>query len=87
MQIYVMTDLEGVAGVYDSENYCYLDSRYYDYSRHLLTEEANAAVRGFFAGGATAVRVFIGHGHNSIIQDELDERASLVSGHHIPVYP
>ena len=87
MNIFLMTDMEGVAGVYDSENYCRETGVYYQHSRHLLTEEVNAAVRGFFKGGADAVRVQIGHNTDSIILEELDERATLVSGHHDPVWP
>ena len=87
MNIFIMTDLEGVAGVYDSMNYCHGDGMYYQYSRHLLTEEVNAAVRGFFKGGATAVRVQIGHRTDSIILDELDERATLVNNRHLPIWP
>ncbi len=87
MKIYIMTDMEGVSGVYDSENYCKATGRYYQYSRQLLTEEVNAAIRGFFDGGATAVHVQIGHGTDSIDLALLDERATLTNGRHMPLWP
>ena len=87
MKIFIMTDLEGVAGVLDSVNSCNPQGRYYDESRRLLTEEVNAAIRGFCRGGATEIVVQIGHRTDSIIPALLDPRASLVSGHSEPVWP
>jgi D-amino peptidase len=66
MRIYVMTDLEGVAGVLDSETWCHSDSRYYEQAKDLLTREVNAAVEGFVAGGADEVLVCDGHGCGAI---------------------
>lgn len=37
MKIYIMTDLEGVAGVLDFENWCEPSSRYYEAAKELLT--------------------------------------------------
>lgn len=87
MRIFLMTDMEGVAGVYDSVNYCRENGKYYQQSRRLLTEEVNAAVRGFFNGGADHVRVQIGHNCDSIDLELLDERATLVNDHHDPIWP
>lgn len=87
MRIFLMTDMEGVAGVYNSADYCRENGKYYQQSRRLLTEEVNAAVRGFFNAGATYVRVQIGHNCDSIDLELLDERATLVNGHHLPIWP
>ena len=35
-RVYIMTDLEGVAGVIDSENWCHTDSRYYEMAKEFL---------------------------------------------------
>ena len=43
MKVYLMSDLEGAAGVLDSVNWCYPDSRYYELAKELLTREVNAA--------------------------------------------
>jgi D-aminopeptidase len=85
MKIYVMTDMEGVAGVLDHDNWCQptergYPGRYYDLGREFLTEEANAAIDGFFAGGAEEVVISDGHGAGGINPNLLDERAQLIRG-------
>jgi len=79
-RIYIMTDLEGVAGVRDAEQWCGPNGRYYDVGRKLLTLEVNAAVEGFFAGGATEVVVADGHGAGAVNVELLDPRAQLERG-------
>ncbi len=80
MRIYLMTDLEGVAGVRNFEEWTHPDARYYDTARALLTEEVNAAVDGFFMGGAAAVLVADGHGPGAVDITRLDSRADLLRG-------
>jgi len=87
MKIYLMTDLEGVAGIVDFKNYCLPAARYYELAQRLLTEEVNAAVDGFMAGGADEVTVVDGHGPGAIAVELLDERARYERGHHQPIYP
>ena len=87
MKIFIMTDLEGVSGVLDSENCCWGTGKYYESSRVLLTEEVNAAIRGFFKGGADAVDVQIGHRTDSIVPELLDGRAALFNGRHAKTWP
>ena len=87
MHIYLMTDLEGVAGIVDFKNYCVPGARYYELSKRLLTEEVNAAIDGFIAGGADGVTVIDGHGPGAIAVELLDERARYERGHHQPIYP
>ena len=80
MKIYLMTDLEGVAGVIDFENWCFPTGRYYETAKELLTLEVNAAVDGFLAGGADEIVVADGHGHGAININLLDPRARLMRG-------
>lgn len=80
MKLYVMTDLEGVAGVLDFENWCRPESRYYELAKEFLTLEVNAAVEGFFEGGATAITVADGHGSGAIAPKRLDPRVELLRG-------
>ncbi|MSS69900.1 MAG: hypothetical protein EXS64_00265 [Candidatus Latescibacteria bacterium] len=80
MKIYVMTDLEGVAGVMNFEDWCTPESRYYETGKEFLTLEVNAAVDGFFAGGATHITVADGHGAGAINPKLLDPRADLMRG-------
>ena len=77
MRVYIMTDLEGVAGVLDSENWCLRDSKYYEPAKELLTREANAAIEGFLEAGATDILVADGHGYGGIISSLLHPAAEL----------
>ena len=83
-----MTDLEGVAGVVDWDNKSgridepdKLEQHYR--ATRWLTQEINAAVRGFFDGGATEVWVEEGHG-GSIDFEEIDPRVRLIKGQYRP---
>lgn len=87
MKIMLMTDLEGVAGVLNFAEWCSPGTPYYDKAKRLLTEEANACIEGFFAGGATEIRVVDGHGPGAIDPELLDERAELQKGAASPVWP
>ena len=64
MKIFIMTDIEGVAGVITYQGWANGDSRHFQDSRKLLAKEINAAVDGFFASGATEIVVADGHGGN-----------------------
>jgi len=77
MRIYIMTDLEGVAGVLDSKNWCFEEGRYYSKARELLTMEVNAAIEGFLAGGAAEFLVADGHGPGAIDVNMLHPRAEF----------
>ncbi len=87
MKIYLATDIEGVSGVLNFKDYCSPGSMYYEMSKRLLTLEVNAAVEGFFRGGATEITVLDGHGPGAINQELLDERVNLLRGHYTPVFP
>lgn len=80
MKIYVMTDLEGVAGVIDWDDYGKPGERRYELACELTTLEANAAIEGFLAAGATDFLVVDGHGHGAINQTLLHPRAKLLTG-------
>jgi D-amino peptidase len=80
MKIYIMTDMEGVSGVLNFADWCFPGSRYYETGRELLTKEVNAAIEGFFAGGATEVSVADGHGAGGINFPMLDPRAEYIRG-------
>lgn len=84
MRILLMTDLEGVAGVSTPTVDTSLEGRGYAQATRLLTEEVNAAVRGFCRAGATAVTVFDGHGPGAIDFDVLQPPARLVHGRPLP---
>ena len=78
-KIYIVTDMEGVAGVRDFENWCEPAGRYYDLGRKLLTLEVNAAVEGF-SRAARGDTVLDGHGYGGVAIELLDSRAKLERG-------
>ena len=86
-RVYIMTDMEGVAGVLDSENWCKPEGRYYELGKEFLTAEVNAAVEGFARGGATEFLVVDGHGYGGINPKLLDRRAELARNWAPPPYP
>lgn len=79
-KIYIMTDLEGVAGVRDFEQWCVPEGRYYDVGRQLLTREVNAAIKGFAAEGVREFVVADGHGRGAVDIEILDFHAQLERG-------
>lgn len=87
VSVYIMTDMEGVAGVLDSENWCHPESRYYELGKEFTTLEVNAAIEGFARGGATEFLVVDGHGHGAINPKLLDSRAQLARNWARPPYP
>src|SRR5882724_12646729 len=61
-KVFMITDMEGVDGIFNSELQCNpLQSPRFEDSRKLLTGEINAAVDGLLEGGATEVVVWDGH--------------------------
>jgi D-amino peptidase len=80
MKLYIMTDLEGVAGVLNFDDWTGPGKPYYDTAKELLTAEVNAAIEGFFAGGATNILVSDGHGPGAIDIRRLDPRVLLLRG-------
>jgi D-amino peptidase len=80
LRIYVMTDLEGVAGVISFQEWTGPEKPYYGLAREFLTAEVNAAVDGFFEGGATEILVADGHGPGAVNIHQLDPRAEYMRG-------
>jgi D-aminopeptidase len=77
MKILLMTDMEGVAGMLNHDDWVLPAGRFYDKGQRLLTLEANAAIAGLCAGGATEIVVVDGHGAGGIDPELLDPRALL----------
>lgn len=88
MRFYLMTDLEGVAGVYQWENI--EDTSLENHERRCrqrrwLAQEVSAAVEGIYASGATKVIVNDGHGAGYTIDlDYLHPRAKVIHGQQRP---
>ncbi|HEX6104890.1 MAG TPA: M55 family metallopeptidase [Gemmatimonadales bacterium] len=84
MRVYISVDMEGVAGVVHEDQTDPVDPRHageYNRFRRLMTAEANAAVEGALAAGATAVLVNDSHWlMRNLLAEELHPAAELLSG-------
>ena len=80
MRVFISVDMEGVAGIATFDQIIRGGSGY-PRGQQLMTAEANAAIRGAFAGGATEVLVNDSHGTmDNLLHDQLDARARLLFG-------
>ncbi len=80
MKVLISADIEGVAGVFHPEQ-TRAGNGEYEAARRWMTLEANAAIEGAFAGGATHVWVNDSHGgFRNLLPDLLDRRAQVVLG-------
>jgi len=91
MKIAIITDMEGVAGIQNFEDWTEPGGRYYERGKEFLTGEVNAAIEGFFSafgavmpGAALEITVIDGHGSGGIDPWQLDERALLSRGWGVP---
>ncbi|MBD3242030.1 MAG: hypothetical protein GF331_15680 [Chitinivibrionales bacterium] len=87
MKIFVMTDMEGVAGIINLRDWCEPGGVYYEKGKRLLTAEVNACIDGLAAGGAEEMLVHDAHGAGGIEPELLDERAMLLRGHWSDPWP
>lgn len=78
-RVYISVDMEGISGISGNDQLAAGQSEY-GRSRKLMAEDANAAIRGAFAGGATEVLVNDSHGgQRNLLPEDLDPRARLIS--------
>jgi len=78
-KVYISVDMEGISGV-NGDDQTSPGGAEYGRARKLMAEDANAAIRGAFEGGATDVLVNDSHGHQrNLLPEDLDPRARLIS--------
>jgi D-amino peptidase len=78
-KVYISVDLEGISGV-NGDDQTSAGQPEYARARKLMAEDANAAIRGAFEGGATDVLVNDSHGgQRNLLPEDLDPRARLIS--------
>ncbi|MGI6538835.1 MAG: M55 family metallopeptidase [Caldicoprobacterales bacterium] len=83
MNVYIQTDIEGVAGVtfFDRHDDTISNYNHRLRMRKLLTHEVNAAVKAAFDSGAEVVLVNDSHGNAyNILFEELDPRCEILHG-------
>ncbi len=79
-RVFISVDMEGVAAVATYDQVLRGGSGY-PRAQELMTAEANAAIRGAFAGGADEVVVNDSHGTmDNLLPERLDPRARVVFG-------
>ncbi len=82
MKVFVSVDMEGICGLVRWPD---VSPKGIDFARNrsLMTADANAAVEGAFAAGATEVVVEENHGVEDLcvlLMDEIDPRCSVIRG-------
>lgn len=84
MRVYISVDMEGIAGVvHESQTDPVTPGCAAEYARcrRLMTAEANAAIEGALAAGATKILVNDSHWFmRNLLAEELHQAAELVSG-------
>jgi D-amino peptidase len=79
VNIYIITDLEGISGIDAESQVSDTESAGYAFSIERLMLDTNAAITGAYDGGASHVYVCDGHaGGKNFDVKKLDKRASLV---------
>lgn len=80
MRIFISVDMEGIAGIATYDQVVRGGTGYFR-AQELMTEEANAAIRGALDGGADEVLVNDSHGTmDNLLHERLDHRATVVFG-------
>ena len=78
MKVFISVDMEGITGVVNWEDVS-RDGKDYDYFRAIMTKEANAAVEGALAAGATDILVRDSHASaRNILPEMLNKNAKLL---------
>lgn len=80
MKVLLSVDMEGITGVVSQSHTDHTTAEYQRF-RKLMTADANAAIEGAVAGGATDIVVNDSHGNmDNILIEELNPAARLISG-------
>ena len=78
-KVYISVDMEGISGI-SGDDQLSLGGAEYGRSRKLMVEDANAAIRGALAAGATDILVNDSHGgQRNLLPEDLHPLARLIS--------
>ena len=82
MRILISADMEGATGVTWPAD-CEPGTEQWQRCRRMFTSDVNAAVAGFFDGGAQQVLINEAHSTmRNLLLEDLDERATMITGRH-----
>ena len=79
-RIYIVTDLEGVSGVYRFAQTRETDTPLAMQAREFFMGDLAAVVRGLRAGGATDIVVLDGHGNQAVLPHLMEPGAKYITG-------
>jgi D-amino peptidase len=79
-KVYVVTDLEGISGVYKFAQTRDTDTPLARQAREFFMGDVAAVVRGLRAGGATEIVVLDGHGNQAVIPELMAPGAKYITG-------
>jgi len=78
LKVFISVDMEGVTGVVNADD-ARRSGKDYDYFRQTMTREANAAIEGALAAGATEIIVRDSHGSGlNLLPEMLHRSAKLI---------
>ena len=82
MKAFISIDMEGICGIVrEVETDPNKGGEAYQQSRRLMTQEANAAIKGCVEGGATDILIADSHWNfDNLIPEDLNEAATLLRG-------
>ncbi len=87
-KIYIITDLEGISGVYKFTQTRETNTPTAREAREYFMGDLAAVVRGLRAGGATEILVLDGHGNQALIPQLMEPGAKYITGKPRPeVFP
>src|SRR5262247_3960146 len=85
MRVMISADMEGASGVTWPDDVVPGTEQWQRF-RRMLTSDVNAAIAGFYAGGASDVQVTEAHSTmRNILLEDLDPRAVMLTGRHKPL--
>lgn len=79
-KIYILTDLEGISGVFKFGQTREKDSPWNIHACEYFMDDLSAVVRGLFDGGATEILVVDGHGNQCVIPHMMVPGAKYLTG-------
>jgi D-amino peptidase len=83
-KIYIVTDLEGISGVYKFTQTRETDTQLAREAREYFMGDLAAVVRGLRDGGATEILVLDGHGNTALIPHLMPPGAKDITGRPLP---
>jgi D-amino peptidase len=84
VKIYIVTDLEGISGVFKWDQILVKDDMLNRQACEYFMGDVAAVVRGLHDGGATEIVVLDGHGSQAVIPHLMEPGATYVTGHPRP---